>query len=325
MNVTWTSRCLWRVVLPAAASLVLAIPVHSQDLVLIRANVLDVTDGGVMEDATVVIRDGTIESMEVRGSTPSGMQVIDVQGMYVSPGLMDAHVHIGSMAQARRALESGITTARSMGAANYADVGLRELAAEGYVDIPELLAAGYHVRPQPDENFFKNHPELGRYIGEEIRGPEAVRAMANALLDSGVDFIKTNATERAGLPQTDPRRQLYEYVDFRAMVETGAARGVGVSAHAHGDSGARAAVEAGVTTIEHGTYMSEETLALMVDRGTYLVPTMAIVRDLTVAGGDYDNATLRLRGRHMLPRRPRDGRECVPHGCADRRVDTMAT
>ena len=161
MNVTWTSRCLWRVVLPAAASLVLAIPVHSQDLVLIRANVLDVTDGGVMEDATVVIRDGTIESMEVRGSTPSGMQVIDVQGMYVSPGLMDAHVHIGSMAQARRALESGITTARSMGAANYADVGLRELAAEGYVDIPELLAAGYHVRPQPGRELLQEPPGVG--------------------------------------------------------------------------------------------------------------------------------------------------------------------
>ena len=77
---------------------------------------------------------------------------------------------------------------------------------------------------------------------------------------------------------------------------------MGVSSHAHGDEGARAAVEAGVRTIEHGTYMSPETLARMVEMGTYLVPTMAIVRDLTIPGGDYDNAVLRLRGHHMLPR-----------------------
>jgi imidazolonepropionase-like amidohydrolase len=61
-------------------------------------------------------------------------------------------------------------------------------------------------------------------------------------------------------------------------------------------------VAAGVTTIEHGTYMSEATLVMMAERGTYLVPTMAIVRDLTIPGGDYDNAVLRLRGEHMLPR-----------------------
>jgi len=126
--------------------------------------------------------------------------------------------------------------------------------------------------------------------------------MAEALLDSGVDFIKTTSTERAGLPNTDPRKQLYWEEDLRVLVDAGAARGVGVSSHAHGDAGALAAVKAGVTTIEHGTYMSEETLALMVEKGTYLVPTMAIVRDLTIPGGDYDNATLRLRGRSMLPR-----------------------
>jgi imidazolonepropionase-like amidohydrolase len=126
--------------------------------------------------------------------------------------------------------------------------------------------------------------------------------MAAVLLESGVDFIKTTSTERAGLPDTDPRKQLYWEDELRALVEAGAARGVGVSSHAHGDAGARAAVVAGVTTIEHGTYMSEETLALMAERGTYLVPTMAIVRDLTIPGGDYDNAVLRLRGEHMLPR-----------------------
>lgn len=110
------------------------------------------------------------------------------------------------------------------------------------------------------------------------------------------------ATERAGLPNTDPRRQFYSEGELRAIVEEAARGGVGVAAHAHGDAGARAAVAAGVRSIEHGTYLSEETLGMMRDRGTFLVPTIAIVRDLTLAGGDYDNAVLNIRGRHMLPR-----------------------
>jgi imidazolonepropionase-like amidohydrolase len=290
-------------------SLALALPLlavaasaHAQDLALTNAHVVNVADGTITENATIVIRAGRIESVESGGAAPAGLESVDVSGMYVSPGLMDAHVHIGSVAQAKRALASGVTTVRSMGAGNYADVGLRELAKAGHVDIPEVLAAGYHVRPQVAEDFYKNHPEMGRYMEEGIRGPEAMGAMAEALLDSGVDFIKTTSTERAGLPDTDPRKQLYWEDELRALVEAGAARGVGVSSHAHGDEGARAAVEAGVTTIEHGTYMSPETLARMVEMGTYLVPTMAIVRDLTIPGGDYDNAALRLRGHHMLPR-----------------------
>jgi imidazolonepropionase-like amidohydrolase len=126
--------------------------------------------------------------------------------------------------------------------------------------------------------------------------------MTRAVVSRGVDFVKTNATERAGLPNTDPRKQFYSEAELRAIVEEAAAGGVGVAAHAHGDAGGRAAVLAGVRSIEHGTYLSPETLRLMVERGTYLVPTIAIVRDLTIPGGDYDNAVLNIRGRHMLPR-----------------------
>ena len=76
-------------------------------------------------------------------------------GMTALPGLMDAHVHVGSEAQARLALRSGVTTARSMGAAHYADVGLRELIRDGFAEGPEMFAAGYHVRPGPPEAFFR--------------------------------------------------------------------------------------------------------------------------------------------------------------------------
>jgi imidazolonepropionase-like amidohydrolase len=179
---------------------------------------------------------------------------------------------------------------------------MRELQRGGYVDVPEYVATGYHVRPDPAEGLWEDHPELGRYLASGIHGTEAIRAMARALLSRNVDFLKVLATERAGVPTTDPRKQVYDEEELRALVEEGEARGVGVMAHAHGDAGARAAIRAGVRSIEHGTYLSRETLQLMKEHGTYLVPTIAIVRDLTIPGGDYDNAFLEIRGRHMLPR-----------------------
>jgi imidazolonepropionase-like amidohydrolase len=275
----------------------------AQDLVLLNANIVDVTDGSVLEDASVRVAGGRIVSIR-QGELEAGpgVRVVDVGGMYLAPGLMDAHVHVGSADQARRALESGVTTMRSMGTSHYADVGLRDLQRGGYLEAPEYLAAGYHVRPPAAEAFFQDHPELGHLYGSEIRGEEAVRAMTRAIVSRGVDFVKTNATERAGLPDTDPRKQFYSQAELRAIVEEAAAGGIGVAAHAHGDAGGRAAVLAGVRSIEHGTYLSPETLRLMAERGTYLVPTIAIVRDLTIPGGDYDNAVLNIRGRHMLPR-----------------------
>lgn len=289
----------------AAATLPgLAAPATAQDLVITNARVVDVNDGSVSEPVTVVVEDGRIARI-VEGDeagTPPGAATVDIMGRYLAPGLLDAHVHVSSAADARRALHTGVTTMRSMGTSHYVDVGMRELQAAGHLEAPQYLAAGYHVRPPAAEAFFQDHPELGHLYGSEVRGEEAVRAMTAAIVSRGVDFVKTNATERAGLPDTDPRKQFYSEAELRAIVEEAGRAGIPVAAHAHGDGGARAAVEAGVRSIEHGTYISRETLALMVARRTYLVPTIAIVSDLTIPGGDYDNAVLNVRGRHMLPR-----------------------
>jgi imidazolonepropionase-like amidohydrolase len=276
----------------------------AQDLVFTNANVVDVVEGTVTEGVTVTVRNGRIASISAGGApAPEGTaRAVDLGGRFLAPGLMDAHVHVGSAADARRALESGVTTMRSMGASHYADIGMRELQRAGHATTPEYLAAGYHVRPQMAEGFFQDHPDLGALDGGRVAGVEAVREVVQAMVARGIDFVKTTATERAGLPNTDPRKQLYGEAEIGAMVEEAARAGIGVAAHAHGDAGGRAAVAAGVRSIEHGTYLSEATLRMMAERGTYLVPTIAIVRDLTIAGGDYDNAVLNIRGRHMLPR-----------------------
>jgi len=136
---------------------------------------------------------------------------------------------------------------------------------------------------------------------EGVTSEAALRHLVRINLDRGVDVIKSRATERAGLPDTDPRKQVYTEEQLYIIVEEAAKDGVSVMVHAHGDEGARAAVRAGVRSIEHGTYLSDETLALMKAEGTYLVPTYTIVLDLIEPGGEYDNATLRIRGQHMQP------------------------
>jgi imidazolonepropionase-like amidohydrolase len=282
-------------------------PGVAQNLILTGASVVDVDTGEIHRDRTVVVRDGRIESIgepgaEAPGQLPGNVERIDLRGRYLAPGLMDAHVHFTTEEAARRALHYGVTTARSMGASRYDDVALGALIRAGHAEGPELLSAGYHVRPGVPFGFFLDHPELGHLRGDPFSSPEVLRTLVEANLDRGVDWIKMPSTERAGLTETDPRRQVHDETQMRVGVEAAQARRVPVAAHAHGDDGARAAVLAGVRSIEHGTYMSEETLQLMVEMGTYLVPTIAIVHDLTLPGGDYDNAALRIRGRHMLPR-----------------------
>lgn len=272
-----------------------------EPLALVNANVVDVRDGKIVPNATVVIRDGKIVSAG-SGAAPSGLTAIDARGRYVIPGLIDAHTHIANLRAARTALESGVTTVRSAGVAGYVDVGLRELVKKGALAGPDVLAAGYHIRPQLAEEAFLSDPVLSAFMNGGVTTPDAIRQVVRTNLSHGVDWIKTTSTERAGLAETDPRRQLYTDAEVKVMVEEASAKGIPVMAHAHGEEGALAAVQAGVRSIEHGTYLSEEALRLMAQKGTYLVPTYATVIDLVEPGGDYDNRDLQLRGRHMLPR-----------------------
>ncbi len=275
---------------------------QNEILAFTNANVIDGVAAEPITDATVVVADGKIQSVETGNvPLPSGARVIDLEGRYLMPGLIDVHVHIRNFESARRALRSGVTTARSMGV-GFTDVGLRELEAAGRIESPEILAAGYHIRPHPSDGFFIDVPAMGDLLKSGVRGDEAIRRMVRATADKGVNWIKTNATERAGLPDTDPRMQTFSEAELQALVAEAQRHGLPVAAHAHGDAGGQAAVRAGVRSIEHGTYLSEQTLQLMAERGTFLVPTIAVVADLTVPGGDYDNPILTIRGRHMLPR-----------------------
>jgi imidazolonepropionase-like amidohydrolase len=271
-------------------------------LVLTRANVIDGVAGQPLRDATVIVRDAKIERVATgRVEPPAAARVIDLGGRWVLPGLLDAHVHLRDLTMAKAALASGVTTARVLGVDHFADVGIRELNRGGASDIPDAVAAGYHVRPRPAEALFLDIPSLADLMGG-VSGPQSVRRLVRALIDRGADVIKIMATERAGLPETDPRKRVFTEEELAAAVDEARKAGKFVAAHAHGDEGGAAAVRAGVRTIEHGTYLSDATLALMKERGTCLVPTIATVMDLVEPGGDYDDPALSVRGRAMLPR-----------------------
>lgn len=284
-----------------AAALVAQQPAAQEAIALINARVINMRDGSVRANATVVLRGGRIETIGT-GAAPAGTKVLDVRGRYLLPGLIDAHVHIANLRALRTALESGVTTVRSAGVSSYVDVGIRELVKQGAAVGPDVLASGYHVRPMVAEEAYFDHPSLAPFMRGGITTPDALRKMVQANLSRGVDWIKVLATERAGTADTDPRKQVYTEAELRAVVEEAATKNVPVLAHAHGAEGALAAVKAGVRSIEHGTYLTDEALQLMAKQGTYFVPTMNILQDVAEVGGDYDNRDLQLRGQHMLPR-----------------------
>jgi imidazolonepropionase-like amidohydrolase len=270
-------------------------------LAITHANVIDGVSSEPLRDVTVIVRNGKIEQVG-KANAPAGAATLDLKGKWLLPGFVDAHTHIANLASARLALQSGVTTARDLGVNHFVDIGIRELNRAGIADLPEIMAAGYHVRPRPAEELFVDIPKLVDLMGKQVGGAENIRRIVRAQIERGVNVIKIMATERAGLPDTDPRKRVFNDEEIWTVVDEARKSGIYVAAHAHGDEGAYAAVKAGVRSIEHGTYLSDQTLALMKERGAYFVPTIATVIDLIEPGGDYDNAILSIRGRQMLPR-----------------------
>ena len=270
-------------------------------IAIVNANLVNLRDGRITPNASLTLRNGRIDAIGSGSAAASGVRTIDLKGKYVLPGLIDAHTHAADFESFRRALESGVTTMRSAGVSFFADVGFHQLVKSGAVAGPDIVTAGYHVRPRIAEEAFLSDPAYADLMSG-VTTIEKMRRAVQLNLGHGVEWIKILATERAGTADTDPRKQVYTEEEIRAIVQEAATRNVPVQAHAHGDEGAMAAVKAGVRSIEHGTYLSDATLRLMKERGTFLDPTYTTVIDLTEAGGDYDVPALRVRGEHMLPR-----------------------
>jgi imidazolonepropionase-like amidohydrolase len=215
---------------------------------------------------------------------------IDVDGLFLIPGLIDCHVHLvmrgedadpaadatrsdGEIAAyaadaARRTVLGGVTTVRDVGGWNHLEMELRASIERGERIGPRLLLAGRLLSmPTPAVDYYP-----GMY--EVASGPDEVRAAARRQFERGADLIKVMATGAMLSPEDEDARAAQFGVDeLRAAVEEAEAHGAHVAAHAHAVEGIRDAVEAGVASIEHGTFADEAVLREMARRGTFLVAT----------------------------------------------------
>jgi imidazolonepropionase-like amidohydrolase len=296
----------------ATLCLILSLPAMAQDrpFALTHANLFDGSRNKIIKDVTVFVRDGLIERIITGEVNISGdYEVIDTEGNYLMPGMFDVHTHIDSVNRARQAVESGVTTVRSASVTSFQDVALRELVREGKIIGPEFFAAGIYITPNLGDTILSD-PRLVA-LSDGVNTDDELRLLVNVNVDRGVDVIKTRGTQRAGLPDTDPRQQVYTERQLRVVVEEASKHGLPVLVHAHGDEGARAAVLAGARSIEHGTYLSNETLRLMKARGTWFVPTYVTMDAMNEERYGY---VLRLRGKHMVPQLERAIREAYRIG-----------
>lgn len=289
-----------RPLIAALASLVVSLPsiAGAQDLWLSNARLFDGRSGSAVRAVNLRIREGRIDEI-VAAADRNG--AIDLRGAFLLPGFIDLHTHIEDPASARRALLAGVTTTRVLGDNYLKAMATRDLVRDGHVPGPQMLVSGGHVRPRLGESFILSYPQFGRYLESPLQGAGEVATVVRAVIDRGADVIKVGASERAGLARTDPRRQELSYEELRAAVAEAGRSGLHVAAHAHDRHGANAAVRAGVRSIEHGTYVDDETLALMRKQGTFFVPTLAIMSPLGDPRGDAaDDIALQLRTLHMM-------------------------
>jgi imidazolonepropionase-like amidohydrolase len=280
-------------------------------IVFQHANVIDGYSSSPLRDVSVHVAGGKIVSIETRETKPpANARVFDLAGKWLLPGYIDAHVHFLNIQAAKTAVLLGSTTVRTMHCERFLDITLREQHRAGQRDLPDVIAAGYQIRPDMAGSFFQDFPDLAD-MKPRLTGVDNVRRVVRALVSRKVDHVKFLATERAGTPETDPRKQTFSDEEIAAIVDEARRAGLRASAHAHGDEGARAAIMAGVHSLEHGTHLSPESLQLMQQKQIFLSPTFTGQVLPPFRPQDRDNPILAERRRSAIPIRNKVVAEAV--------------
>lgn len=265
---------------------------------LLRAGaVVDVHTGHELSEATVVVQGDRIVAVAATGSTPAqaGDREVDLRGYTLMPGLIDVHTHLTDatdfdpyfeltmtpgkeaiigVENAKTTLEAGFTTVRNVGANDFTDVALRDEINEGHIPGPHMQVSGPALGitgGHMDENLL---PYQYHVVGEGVAdGIPAVQHMVRQNIKYGADLIKIGASGGVLSKGDDPQASQYTREEMQAIVADAHRLGRKVAAHAHGAQAILWATEAGVDSIEHGSYIDDKAIAAMKAHGTYLVPT----------------------------------------------------
>ena len=264
-----------------------------QKTVVHAAHLLDVKTGKTLDNVNVVVQGDRISAI-THGAPPPGSRVITLPNVTLLPGFIDAHTHltyepsfgyqelgvsipkealIGAK-NARVTLEAGFTTVRNVGARGYTDVALRDSINEGLVPGPRMLVSGPPLSitgGHCDQNLLPY--EFHATADGTADGVEAVQHKVREIIKYGADVIKVCATGGVLSKGDDPQASQYSLEELKAIVADAHRLGRKVAAHAHGAQGIAWAAEAGVDSIEHGSYIDENGIRIMKEHGTYLVPT----------------------------------------------------
>jgi imidazolonepropionase-like amidohydrolase len=262
------------------------------------ARLIDGRGGAPIASAVVVIRGDRIEAAGAGLAIPSGARLIDLGGATLLPGLIDLHTHLTStgvhwedellkttpgqaaLHGARNALvtlTAGFTTCRDMGPTwPFTDIDLRKAIDEGVVPGPRLMVSGNYVSATGgagDARQFSIYVDVP-IVRNLADGADEIRKAVRTNLKAGADFIKILATGAVLSKGTPPGAQQYTEEELRVAVDEASRWGRHVAAHAHGTDGIKAAIRAGIHTIDHGSMMDDEAVELLRTRHAYFVPTL---------------------------------------------------
>jgi imidazolonepropionase-like amidohydrolase len=312
------------------ALLVAANAALAQSVVVRADRMLDVTSGRIVPNATVVVQRGRIAAVNP-ASLPPGAKVIDLGDVTLMPGFIDAHVHLlmddaatyrmqivtdnasksalRGANNARTTLLSGFTTVRDLGQVNPSldliVVSLADASEREWIDAPHIVASGHalsptggHIDPSMHIGAAEGFLELGPNYGIADGVDEVVKAVRYQI-KHGAKVIKIGATAGVMSLEASVGAQQYSDAEMKAIVDEATMHGIPVAAHAHGTPGIKAAVRAGVASIEHGSLLDDEAIAMMKERGTFLVPTTALA-DLIAL--DQLPPPVRAKAEEVLPK-----------------------
>lgn len=260
---------------------------------LLADSLFDSRSGQLIRNPIVVVRAGRIVSVQSGGAVPAGVnQVVDLKGQTLLPGLIDMHTHIDSdptyggynalqfsdrfwsvlaVPNAYKTLMAGFTTIRNVGADAWNDVGLMQAIDAGHVPGPRVVPAAYAFGATGghcDSTFFP--PSMAEKNTYNADSPEQARHSVRELRKYGAQVIKICATGGVFSRNTEPGQQQMSLAEMKAVADDAHMYGLKVAAHAHGASGIKDAIRAGIDTIEHASLIDDEGIALAKQYGTWL-------------------------------------------------------